>query len=158
MQDSKAEISSIIDDLYAPYSFAPDTLALVKRDLIMAPVTAQIDFIVRFHHGLTPPDNSRPAKSASTLGSCYFLAGLLGLFPYICVPKHDIKTALAASITIEAVALFAFGYVKTGVNVGWGQLKKNLVGALLMVAVGAVAAGIAVGMITAVNKGEHISV
>lgn len=123
----------------------------------MATLDQQIDFIVRYHHELSKPDSSRPLKSASTLGCCYFLAGLLGLLPYICVNKNDIRTALAASIAIEAVVLFVFGYVKTGVNVGWKKWKKNLLGALLMVAVGAVAAGIAVGLITAVNWGEHIS-
>lgn len=71
--------------------------------------------------------------------------------------RDDIKTALAASIAIEAVALFVFGWVKTGVNVGWRAWRKNSVGALMMVAVGAVAAGIAVGLITAVNHGERIS-
>lgn len=157
IRSSKGEVPTIIDDLYTPWNFAPDTLALIKRDLQMAPLDKQTDFIVRYHHELSPPDASRPLKSASTLGSSYFMAGLLGLLPYICVKRNDIKTALAASVAIEAVALFVFGYVKTGVNVGWGQLRKNFVGALLMVAVGAVAAGIAVGLITGVNRGEHIS-
>ena len=154
---SKAEVNTVIDDLSTSWNFAPDTLSLIKRDLQIASLDQQTDFIVRYHHGLLPPDSSRPLKSASTLGSCYFIAGLLGLLPYICVQRDDIKTALAASIAIEAVALFIFGYVKTGVNVGWGKLRKNFLGALLMVAVGAAAAGIAVGLITGVNKGEHIN-
>lgn len=99
-------------------------------------------------------------KSATTLGSSYFIAGFLGLFPYMIVKRTEIKEALYASIAIEAVALYLFGYGKTGINVGWKgreSMGKALWGALTMVLVGAVASGIAVGLITAVNRGEHVS-
>lgn len=88
------------------------------------------------------------------------MAGFLGLFPYMIVHRNDIKPALYASIAIEVVALWIFGWLKTGVSVGWSgkeNLRKGFVGAVIMVAVGAIAAGIAVGLITVVDKSEHIS-
>lgn len=76
------------------------------------------------------------------------------------VHRDQIKEALIASIAIEAVALYVFGYCKTSINVGWmgkENVKKALWGAIIMVAVGAIASGIAVGLIKAVDSGEHVS-
>lgn len=84
------------------------------------------------------------------------MSGFLGLLPYILVHASDVDTALYISIGVEAVALFVFGYVKTAINVGRREWKKNLVGALSMDVVGAVAAGTAVGLIKAVDGSEHI--
>ena len=76
------------------------------------------------------------------------------------MPANDVYRGLYISIGIEAIALLVFGYLKTGVNVGWrtrGNIWKAYKGAVQMLLVGAVAAGVAVGLIMAVNKGEHIS-
>lgn len=76
------------------------------------------------------------------------------------VQRTHIKEALYASIAIEAVALYVFGYAKTGVNVGWKgreNVTRAVVGAVIMVAVGAIASGIAVGLITMVNTSEHVA-
>ena len=88
------------------------------------------------------------------------MAGLLGLFPYMVVKRTQTKDALYAAIAIEAVALYVFGYCKTGINVGWkgkGNIMKAFWGAASMVIVGAVASGLAVGLIILVNSKEHIS-
>lgn len=53
-----------------------------------------------------------------------------------------------------AAALFAFGWVKTGVVVGWrgkGNVVAGLRGALQMVMIGGTAAGAAVGLVRAIN-------
>ena len=115
---------------------------------------------MQFHHQRPKPVNNRRYKSASTLGVCYFLAGLLGLLPYVFVPKDHIKLGLYISIGIEVVALYAFGYVKTAINVGWHSKEniwKALKGAMYMVLVGAIAASVAVGLITGVNEGQHLT-
>ena len=88
------------------------------------------------------------------------MAGLLGLFPYMVVKRTQTKEALYAAIATEAVALYVFGYCKTGINIGWKgkeNVKKAFWGAVSMVIVGAVASGLAVGLIILVNSKEHIS-
>lgn len=76
------------------------------------------------------------------------------------VQRTQIREALWASVAVEAVALWGFGWVKTGVSVGWrgrGNVRRGVGGAVMMVAVGAVASGVAVGLITGVNRGEHVA-
>ena len=55
-----------------------------------------------------------------------------------------------------AVALFVFGWVKTGVVVGW-RGRQNIIqalkSALQMVAIGGVAAGAAIGLVRAIGHG-----
>lgn len=160
IRDTKAYIPTIVDDIFSPWNFSPETLAHISSDLSTTPIEAQTKFIVRFHHGLSVPNNSRVLKSSATLGSSYFLAGFLGLLPYMIVERTQIRPALYASIAVEAVALYVFGYAKTGVSVGWtgrDNLRKAFVGAVMMVLVGAVASGIAVGLITGVNRSEHVA-
>ena len=157
---STNQLDTIIDNLYSDWNFSPETLALIQRDLRNNSVKARTDFIMRFHYQISEPDSKRRYKSASTLGISYFLAGLLGLLPYIFVPKDHIKLGLYISIAIEAVALYVFGYVKTAINVGWRSKEKvwkAFKGAIYMVLVGAIAASVAVGLIMGVNKGQHIS-
>ena len=157
---SSERMDEIIDGLYDNWNFSPQTLALIKRDLKNSSLEGRTKFIMQFHHQRPEPVNNRRYKSASTLGVCYFLAGLLGLLPYVFVPKDHIKLGLYISIAIEVVALYAFGYVKTAINVGWHSKEniwKALKGAIYMVLVGAIAASVAVGLITGVNQGQHIT-
>ena len=75
------------------------------------------------------------------------------------VHRSETKKALYAAIAIEAVALYVFGYVKTGFNVRWRgkeKVMKAFLGAAMMVVVGAVASGVAVGLIMAVDRSEHV--
>lgn len=76
------------------------------------------------------------------------------------VKRTETKKALYAAIAVEAVALYVFGYCKTGINTGW-KGKENVIkafwGAASMVIVGAIASGLAVGLIIAVNSKEHIA-
>ena len=153
-------VPTIIDDLYISWNISPETLALMKRDLQSNSAEKQTEFIVRFHHQRSKPDNRRPFKSACTLGVCYFMAGLIGLLPYMWVPKYDVYRGLYISIGIEAASLLVFGYAKTAINVGWKtgmNIWRACKGAFQMLFVGAVAAGVAVALIIAVNKGQHIS-
>lgn len=78
------------------------------------------------------------------------------LLPYFCVGRTEVLRALWISIGVMVVALFAFGWVKTGVVRGWrGRVNVLLAvkGALQMVVVGSVAAGAAVGLVRAINHG-----
>jgi len=153
-------IPTVVDEVFSTWNFSPETLACMSHDLSTTSHEAQTDFVMRFYHGLSAPDSGRYFKSATTLGSSYFIAGLLGIFPYMVVKRTETKKALYAAIAVEAVALYVFGYCKTGINTGW-KGKENVIkafwGAASMVIVGAIASGLAVGLIIAVNSKEHIA-
>ncbi|KAK0709731.1 Ccc1 family [Lasiosphaeria miniovina] len=106
--------------------------------------------------------------SALTIAAAYFLGGLVPLLPYLCVPspssssgsdsqqqqqqqQQNLATALHASIAVMGAALFAFGYAKTAVVVGWQRgerrVRRALRGAAEMVFVGAAAAAAAMGLV-----------
>ena len=109
---------------------------------------------MRFYHQAPEPDTSRPFVSAGTIAMGYFVGGLVPLLPYFCVKRNEVLLALWWSIGVMVIALFAFGWVKTGVVSGWRGQAKVLAcvkGGLQMVIVGGVAAGAAVGMVRAIN-------
>ncbi|KAK0742420.1 VIT family-domain-containing protein [Apiosordaria backusii] len=94
---------------------------------------------------------TRAMQSAITIAAGYFLGGLLPLIPYFFVVGHTgrLMTGLYISIGVMGVALFTFGYVKTGVVVGFGRqhAKKCMLGGVQMVVVGGMAAGAAMGLV-----------
>ena len=160
IQNSPDYVHDIVEELFSKWDFSQQTLTLIRDDLSRSSISEQASFIVRFYHELRVPDSGRIFKSSSTLGVSYFVAGLIGLIPYMAVNRTQVKKALHISIAVEAVALAVFGYCKTGFNIGWVKkenVKKALWGAVIMVIVGTLAAGIAVGLITGVNKSEHIA-
>ena len=73
------------------------------------------------------------------------------LIPYFLVENNDVYMGLVWSIGIMVVALFAFGYVKTCLNTGWGGQGSllGIKGGAQMVVVGSVAAGAAMGIVKA---------
>ena len=90
-----------------------------------------VDFMMRFELGLEEPDPMRARQSAWTIALSYVIGGLIPLLPYIWF--RDVGTALWWSVAVTPVALFAFGYVKsglTGVPPWRGGLQTVLVGGL----------------------------
>ena len=81
------------------------------------------------------------------------------LVPYFCVARNEVLLALWISIGVMVVALFAFGWTKTGVVCGWSG-RKNIRGCILggieMVIVGSVAAAAAVGLVRAIDQGQDV--
>lgn len=109
------------------------------RDEHIAPLIASlqanpgrwVDFMMRFELGLEEPDPSRARWSAWTIALSYVIGGLIPLLPYMLI--HDIVTALWWSVAVTPVALFVFGYVKsglTGVPPWRGGVQTVLVGGL----------------------------
>ncbi len=90
-----------------------------------------VDFMMRFELGLEEPDPMRARKSAWTIALSYVIGGLIPLLPYIWF--RDVATALWWSVAVTPIALFVFGYVKsglTGVPPWRGGLQTVLVGGL----------------------------
>ena len=104
------------------------------------------------------PKSSRPLTSAITIALGYFLGGFVPLIPYFCVKREEVLLALWWSIGTMVIALFAFGWIKTGVVSGW-RGKRNILtctqGALQMVLLGGICAGVAVGLVRLINLGYH---
>jgi len=100
-------------------------------DSLQANPRRWVDFMMRFELGLEEPDPSRARWSAWTIALSYVVGGLIPLLPYMVF--REITTALWWSVAVTPVALFAFGYVKsgfTGVPPWKGGVHTVLVGGL----------------------------
>ncbi|KAL1995079.1 hypothetical protein VTN49DRAFT_1266 [Thermomyces lanuginosus] len=139
---------SMIADIFAPYDLPPQVVSDLARHLADSPRLHT--FLMNFHHSLPEPSGSRALTCAITIALGYFLGGFVPLLPYFFVGPHEAFYALKWSIATMAVALFAFGYVKTCYVCGWKgrqNVRQGLYGALQMVLVGGTAAGAAMGLV-----------
>ncbi|KAK1759532.1 vacuolar iron transporter Ccc1 [Echria macrotheca] len=137
-----AQIRSTLEEFDIPKS----TLDDLTRHLCVS--DKRVDFLMRFGHCAERPADSRALVSAVTIAVAYFLGGLVPLVPYFFV--DDLIVALWVSVGVMAVALFAFGYAKTGMVVGWEgreRVGRCVYGGLQMVVVGGLAAGAAMGLV-----------
>ncbi|KAK1463819.1 integral membrane protein DUF125 [Colletotrichum cuscutae] len=152
-QDDPAMARARVLEVLEPYDLPKQTLEDVTDHLSTSP--RLIDFLMQFHHCEQEPASNRAFISALTIAAGYLLGGLIPLFPYFFVPAEDVYLALYISVAVMAVALFAFGYVKTCIVSGWSGLRcvrQAVVGGLEMVVVGGAAAGAAMGLVKAFNQ------
>ncbi|KAF2816473.1 putative calcium transporter [Mytilinidion resinicola] len=107
-------------------------------------VNSLAQFLMRFHHNLPEPADTRGAWfSAVTMGGCYFLGGFTPLVPYFFV--GEVGRALCWSFGIMIVALFMFGSGK-GTSVA---ILPCIKGGVQMLVLGSIAAGAAMGLVKA---------
>ena len=119
-----------VADIFRGYGLRDEQIAPLIQTLQANP-TQWVDFMMRFELGLEEPDPMRARLSAWTIALSYVVGGLIPLLPYMLF--HDIRTALWWSVGVTPVALFLFGYVKsgfTGVPPWRGGLQTVLVGGL----------------------------
>jgi VIT1/CCC1 family predicted Fe2+/Mn2+ transporter len=107
-------------------------------------------FLMCFHHNMDEDDfaPSRAYVSGLTVALGYVSGGMIPLAPYLIVDEPAI--ALRWSILVMALALFAFGWVKTafiGVS-SWRNCSKS---AVEMVLLGGVAAAAAIGCVKLID-------
>lgn len=95
-----------------------------------------VDFMMKFELGLEKPHPSRARNSALTIGSAYFIGGLLPLTAYFITQTP--KEGLVLSAIITTLCLFIFGYFKSKVT---GQ--PPILGALKVTSIGLLAAAAA---------------
>ena len=139
-------VTTAIEETFSPYELPAATIAELTHHLAASPHL--LDFLMTFPNGAAEPSPSRALTSAATIAAGYFLGGLIPLIPYFFV--DDLMSALYISIGIMAVALFAFGYVKTCAVAGWRgrrRVVRGILGGLQMVAVGGAAAGAAMMLV-----------
>ncbi|KAG9235660.1 VIT family-domain-containing protein [Amylocarpus encephaloides] len=135
-----------VTEVFEPYDLPKHTLADITDHL--ANSDKLVDFVMKFEHCAEEPASTRALKSASTIALAYFLGGFLPLFPYFFV--DEVYQGLYVSIGLMVLALFAFGYVKTCVVVGWNggrKIRAGCFGGVQMVVVGGAAAGAAMGLV-----------
>ncbi|KAI9050924.1 hypothetical protein LZ554_005036 [Drepanopeziza brunnea f. sp. 'monogermtubi'] len=145
--DPRAVIQGITE-VFEPFELPKTTLEDLTQHLGDSPHL--VDFVMQFQHCESPPASSRAFTSAMTIALAYFLGGLLPLIPYFFVAKNQVYEGLYISIGVMVIALFAFGYVKTCVVVGWDgvrNIRKGCWGGVQMVVVGSAAAGSAMGLV-----------
>lgn len=148
----------MVHAIFKPFGLPAATIANINQHLHDSP-SELLDFLMRFHHQLPPPASNRALVSAATIALGYFVGGFVPLLPYFCVRRNEVLLALWISIGVMVVALFVFGWVKTGVVRGWRGRANVLActrGAVQMVVVGGVAAGAAVGLVRAINHSSSL--
>lgn len=158
IRTSPCKTSELVADVFKPYGLSAQSTSMISKSLHDSPEEL-LDFLMRFHHQMPKPDISRPFVCAATIAAGYFIGGFIPLLPYFCVKSDEVLLALWISIGVMVVALFGFGWTKTGIVSGW-RGRKNilacLTGAVQMVIVGSAAAGAAVGLVRAMNRGQEV--
>ena len=119
-----------VSEIFRGYGLRDEQIApFIQR--LQANPTQWVDFMMRFELGLEEPDPTRARISAWTIALSYVVGGLIPLLPYMVV--SEIRIALWWSVAVTPVALFVFGYVKsgyTGVPPWRGGFQTVLVGGL----------------------------
>lgn len=91
--------------------------------------TKWVNFMMKFELGLEEPNPNRARNSALTIGTAYFIGGLLPLSAYVFT-KSPVMGLYYSSL-ITTLCLFVFGYFKskmTGQNPWIGALKVTAIG------------------------------
>lgn len=119
-----------VSEIFRGYGLRDEQIAPLIETLQANP-TQWVDFMMRFELGLEEPDPTRARISAWTIALSYVVGGLIPLLPYMVF--SEILTALWWSVAVTPVALFVFGYVKSGYTgvLPWrGGFQTVLVGGL----------------------------
>lgn len=119
-----------VSEIFRGYGLRDEQIAPLIETLQANP-TQWVDFMMRFELGLDEPDPTRARISAWTIACSYIVGGLIPLLPYMVF--QNVLTALWWSVAVTPLALFVFGYVKsgyTGVPPWRGGFQTVLVGGL----------------------------
>jgi len=158
VKSSQSTTFMIVQEHFQQYQIDEKNCMAISKRIHESP-EALTDFLMRNHFDAAELPDSRAYISAMTLAAAYFSGGFIPLIPYFAVATNEVLTGLFWSIGIMAVVLVIFGYVKTGIVRGW-RGKDNVIagvkGALQMLLVGAAAAGAAVGLVRAIDRGNQV--
>ncbi|KAK9321067.1 VIT family-domain-containing protein [Lipomyces orientalis] len=142
--------AAMISDIFDPYDLPSTLVADLAAHISQSPNLPY--FLMKFHHALPEPSESRAITCAITIALGYFVGGFVPLLPYFFVGPHEAFYALRWSVATMVVALFLFGYGKTCFVSGWRgsqNIRRGVIGGLQMVLVGGLAAGSAMVLVKA---------
>ncbi|KAI9777664.1 MAG: hypothetical protein M1835_005179 [Candelina submexicana] len=105
-------------------------------------------FMMDFELCLPKPNTSRAWISGLTMGSAYFLGGIIPLVPYFAT--HHVNKALFISIGVTVLILLGFGYTKAILS-GCSKVI-GIKSAIHTLIVGALAAGASYGIVKGINS------
>ncbi|KAJ3414119.1 hypothetical protein HDV05_007063 [Chytridiales sp. JEL 0842] len=128
-----------IVDIFEPYGLTRETVEPLL-DILRKDHDKWVDFMMKFELSMERPDDRRSWISAATIGSSYFVGGLVPLVPYMVIQKA--QTAFLVSIVTTLFVLFLFGYAKA-ILLG---VEKPVTSAFQMLIIGAAASGLAYGV------------
>lgn len=146
LQREYAEVETVpqkemeeVKEVFAEYGLSAESQDLIAREL-SKDKTKWVNFMMKFELGLEKPNPNRARNSAITIGSAYFIGGLLPLSAYFftATPSHG----LVLSAIITTACLLVFGYCKskiTGQPPVKGALKVTMIGLLAAAAAFAIA-------------------
>lgn len=137
-----------IFDIFHEYGVSREACAPLVDDLKKNKEN-WVDFMMVFELNLQKPKRNRAFVSAFTIGASYAIGGLVPLLPYFFV--EQVQTGLWISVSVTAVALLVFGYVKSGITCQWQSRRTSVVGSLNMLLVGGLAAAGAYGLVAAIQ-------
>ncbi|WPH02235.1 Hypothetical protein R9X50_00509100 [Acrodontium crateriforme] len=147
--NDREKACSMVRSTFDNYDFEASALDSITNSLLASP-NDMVDFIMKFHHQLAEADYapSKAYMSGLTISLGYICGGLVALLPYLFF--STIQRGFAASVVLMAIALFAFGWIKTwlvGECDRWVCCKNGL----QMLVLGGVAAGAAMGCVKAIE-------
>ncbi|OLY81136.1 Vacuolar iron transporter 1 [Smittium mucronatum] len=104
----EAEEQEIID-IFQPYGLTIDEIEPILKSLKANP-KMYVDFMMKFELNLEKPDPYRSVTSAATIGSAYFLGGIIPLLPYVYC--ETTQSGLLYSSILTLFTLFLFGIAR----------------------------------------------
>ncbi|RDA86221.1 hypothetical protein CP532_3493 [Ophiocordyceps camponoti-leonardi (nom. inval.)] len=143
-------------DLYSLLREEYDVSPAVAR-LLIEELNLNASLHQRFHASLSrersPPSSSanRPCLAGLTMGTSYFVGGLIPMVPYFFASR--VRDALLLSIAVTVVTLLLFGYVKDFFVVR--SHRAGCWGAVQTLVVGVLAAGISYGIVRALDASRE---
>ena len=126
-------------DVFRAYGLTEGEIAPIVTALKQRP-QAWVDFMMRFELGLERPEPKRARNSSLTIATSYIVGGMVPLLPYMLMASA--RRALAVSVVVTLLDLFAFGYVKgrfTGKTPVRSAMQTTVVGGLAAAAAFAIA-------------------
>lgn len=123
-----------IRDILTRFGISPDTQAQFVAEIARSKEN-WLQFMMEFELGLQKPESTKVKWGALRIGLSYALGGLVPLSAYLLTSNP--KQGLLVSTSLTILALGVFGYLKS-------QFldQPKIKGALRMVVVGALAAGV----------------
>lgn len=132
-----------VKEIFADYGIDEEGQILLANQLAKDK-DKWVNFMMKFELGLDEPHPKRARNSALTIGTAYFLGGLLPLTAYYFTDSP--KNGLVLSTIFTTLCLFIFGYFKSKVT---GQ--SPLLGAIKVTGVGLIAAAAAFGIASLIS-------
>jgi vacuolar iron transporter family protein len=127
-----------VKEIFADYGISEEGQNILANELAKDK-TKWVNFMMKFELGLEEPHPKRARNSALTIGTAYFIGGLLPLMAYYFTSNPF--DGLITSTIITTLCLFVFGYFKSNVT---GQ--EPMMGAIKVTGIGLIAAAAAFGI------------